>query len=193
VRVALDRVSTSCGFGVPSFEFDSDREALERWALGKGPEGPRGVSFEKESIEHRRVARVRRSQRCVTSRRGERGLHSRANSHRRRRGRRGRADLPHCADPLLVTAQPFRSRRSAPDASEARPLAPAPRRGPGCGGGRRLLPETGAPRSGRELTFAPGQASLPETISSRSARPAARRSCYRRSSPRWSWPPVRRR
>jgi hypothetical protein len=39
VRVALDRVSTSCGFGVPSFEFDSDREALERWALGKGPEG----------------------------------------------------------------------------------------------------------------------------------------------------------
>src|SRR5262245_55861547 len=39
VRVALDRVSTSCGFGVPSYEFDSDREALERWALSKGPEG----------------------------------------------------------------------------------------------------------------------------------------------------------
>ena len=39
VLVEVTRVSDSCGWGVPHFEFTEDREALEKWAAGKGPEG----------------------------------------------------------------------------------------------------------------------------------------------------------
>jgi hypothetical protein len=39
VRVALDRVSTSCGYGVPLMEVVTDRDQLVAWAEKKGAEG----------------------------------------------------------------------------------------------------------------------------------------------------------
>ena len=35
----VKRVQTSCGFGVPVMRFESDRDALVRWAEAKGDEG----------------------------------------------------------------------------------------------------------------------------------------------------------
>ena len=35
----VDLVQTSCGFGVPLFEYVSERDDLDRWAAGKGAEG----------------------------------------------------------------------------------------------------------------------------------------------------------
>lgn len=39
--VDVMRVQTSCGFGVPLMKFEGDRDALARWAQGKGEEGLR--------------------------------------------------------------------------------------------------------------------------------------------------------
>jgi len=39
VRIDLDRVSTSCGFGVPLMEFSADRDVLDKWAKAKGADG----------------------------------------------------------------------------------------------------------------------------------------------------------
>lgn len=38
VRVAVERVSTSCGYSVPFMDFREDRPALDKWATAKGPE-----------------------------------------------------------------------------------------------------------------------------------------------------------
>jgi hypothetical protein len=38
VRVEVDRVSDSCGHGVPLMEYRGDRDQLERWALNRGEE-----------------------------------------------------------------------------------------------------------------------------------------------------------
>jgi hypothetical protein len=35
ITVAVDRISDSCGFGVPEMEYRADRDALDRWAGGK--------------------------------------------------------------------------------------------------------------------------------------------------------------
>ncbi len=39
VRLDFDLVKTSCGFGVPVFEYVEERDTLEKWANKKGPEG----------------------------------------------------------------------------------------------------------------------------------------------------------
>jgi hypothetical protein len=39
VRVAVTRVSTSCGFSVPLMDFRQERDTLDRWAAAQGPEG----------------------------------------------------------------------------------------------------------------------------------------------------------
>jgi hypothetical protein len=39
VRVALERVSSSCGYGVPLYSFQAERDQLERWSERKGPDG----------------------------------------------------------------------------------------------------------------------------------------------------------
>lgn len=39
IRVAVERVSTSCGYGVPLMRYDANRETLLEWAGRKGPEG----------------------------------------------------------------------------------------------------------------------------------------------------------
>lgn len=37
--VVVDEVSTACGFGVPLYSFDQQRETMRTWAEAKGPEG----------------------------------------------------------------------------------------------------------------------------------------------------------
>jgi hypothetical protein len=39
ITVALDRIQTSCGFGVPLMDLVGPRDELDRWAERKGPEG----------------------------------------------------------------------------------------------------------------------------------------------------------
>ena len=39
IRVQVDRVSSSCGFGVPEYAFKGERATLSKWAAGKGREG----------------------------------------------------------------------------------------------------------------------------------------------------------
>jgi hypothetical protein len=39
VRIRATRISDSCGFGVPRYEYESERDQLQRWAERKGPEG----------------------------------------------------------------------------------------------------------------------------------------------------------
>jgi hypothetical protein len=38
VHVAVTRVASSCGYGVPLFEFRGHRDTLAKWAINKGPE-----------------------------------------------------------------------------------------------------------------------------------------------------------
>jgi len=39
VVLEVDRVQTSCGYGVPLFEYVGERDTLRRWALAKGDAG----------------------------------------------------------------------------------------------------------------------------------------------------------
>jgi hypothetical protein len=39
IQIAVTRVSSSCGFGVPLYDLHSPRETLEEWAKAKGPDG----------------------------------------------------------------------------------------------------------------------------------------------------------
>jgi hypothetical protein len=39
IVVDLDRVGTSCGFGVPVYDYVAERTRLHEWAASKGPEG----------------------------------------------------------------------------------------------------------------------------------------------------------
>ncbi|MEM7413988.1 MAG: pyridoxamine 5'-phosphate oxidase family protein [Gemmatimonadota bacterium] len=53
IRVRVERVSDSCGFGVPLYAFESHRTQLPAWADRKGDEGVRDYWAEKngESID----------------------------------------------------------------------------------------------------------------------------------------------
>ena len=39
VRLAVDRVQTSCGYGVPLFAYKGERPSLDNWGKSKGEEG----------------------------------------------------------------------------------------------------------------------------------------------------------
>ena len=39
VQVAVTRISTSCGHGVPIMDFRARRGLMEKWAMSKGPDG----------------------------------------------------------------------------------------------------------------------------------------------------------
>lgn len=39
VRIDFDLVKTSCGYGVPFFDYSGERDTMDRWAEAKGPEG----------------------------------------------------------------------------------------------------------------------------------------------------------
>ena len=47
VRIAIDRIADSCGFGVPLFAFDGHRSQIPDWAARKGPEGLREYQVQK--------------------------------------------------------------------------------------------------------------------------------------------------
>jgi len=53
VHIRVDRVSDSCGYSVPLYQFQSQRDTLDRWALKKTPEGLKAYRGEKnrESID----------------------------------------------------------------------------------------------------------------------------------------------
>ena len=50
VRLAVDRVQTSCGYGVPRFDYRGERPALENWAQAKGEDGLAAYRREKNAI-----------------------------------------------------------------------------------------------------------------------------------------------
>jgi hypothetical protein len=50
IDMSIDLVQTSCGYGVPLFEFKADRDQLEEWAERKGPEGIREYWEEKNQL-----------------------------------------------------------------------------------------------------------------------------------------------
>ena len=39
IRVELDRISDSCGYGIPLYRYEGDRTQLARWAQQKGDDG----------------------------------------------------------------------------------------------------------------------------------------------------------
>ena len=39
IRVRLSRVATSCGYGIPRFDYIAERDQLAKWAEKKGPDG----------------------------------------------------------------------------------------------------------------------------------------------------------
>ena len=39
IHIRVDRVSDSCGYAVPLYQFQSQRDTLDRWAVKKTPEG----------------------------------------------------------------------------------------------------------------------------------------------------------
>jgi len=39
VRVRVTRVATSCGYGIPLFEYQGQREILPKWGRARGPDG----------------------------------------------------------------------------------------------------------------------------------------------------------
>ncbi|WP_394699096.1 pyridoxamine 5'-phosphate oxidase family protein [uncultured Cohaesibacter sp.] len=47
VRLKFDLVQTSCGYGVPMFDYQEDRDVLDNWAKGKGRDGIRDYWQEK--------------------------------------------------------------------------------------------------------------------------------------------------
>jgi hypothetical protein len=49
IDVAVERVQTSCGFGVPRMEFVGERDQLPRWAAAKGEDGLIGYRREKNA------------------------------------------------------------------------------------------------------------------------------------------------
>lgn len=50
VCLEIERVQTSCGYGVPLFSFDGDRPTLERWAEAKGEDGLEAYRHEKNRV-----------------------------------------------------------------------------------------------------------------------------------------------
>ncbi|HMN74416.1 MAG TPA: pyridoxamine 5'-phosphate oxidase family protein [Rhodoblastus sp.] len=50
VRLAVDLVKTSCGYGVPAFDYQRERPALDNWADNKGPAGVEAYWREKNAV-----------------------------------------------------------------------------------------------------------------------------------------------
>jgi hypothetical protein len=53
IRAELSRIADSCGYGVPLYQYKSDRSQLGEWAERKGPEGLRTYQLERnrESLD----------------------------------------------------------------------------------------------------------------------------------------------
>jgi len=53
IRVQVERISDSCGYGVPLYEYKEERSQLPAWAERKGPEGVRRYQLDnnRESLD----------------------------------------------------------------------------------------------------------------------------------------------
>lgn len=50
IRADIDRVSTSCGFSIPLYEYVGDRPTLDEWAERKGQDGIVEYWLEKNTV-----------------------------------------------------------------------------------------------------------------------------------------------
>ena len=50
VHIQVARVSTSCGYAVPTFDYHADRDILDKWATAKGEEGLREYRAAKNAL-----------------------------------------------------------------------------------------------------------------------------------------------
>jgi Pyridoxamine 5'-phosphate oxidase len=50
IVVSVDRISDSCGYGVPLYQFDQNRTQLEAWCDRKGTDGIRTYQLEKNAL-----------------------------------------------------------------------------------------------------------------------------------------------
>ena len=50
VRLRVDRVQTSCGYGTPLFDYRGERPSLDNWARAKGEEGLEAYRREKNAV-----------------------------------------------------------------------------------------------------------------------------------------------
>jgi hypothetical protein len=50
IRVDVERISDSCGYGVPRLRFESDRDQLRLWAERKGDDGLERYRHEKNAV-----------------------------------------------------------------------------------------------------------------------------------------------
>lgn len=47
IKITVSRISTSCGFAVPLFQYQNDRNVLDQWAVKKGTAGLKEYRREK--------------------------------------------------------------------------------------------------------------------------------------------------
>src|SRR3954468_23293228 len=50
IVVRVERISDSCGYGVPLMTFEGHRDAPAKWAVAKGPEGLKKYMAEKNRV-----------------------------------------------------------------------------------------------------------------------------------------------
>lgn len=50
IRINISRISDSCGFGVPKYDFKADRDAMQKWADGKGQKGVRTYVAQRNAV-----------------------------------------------------------------------------------------------------------------------------------------------
>lgn len=50
VRLDFDLVQTSCGYGVPLYDYQGERDTMDRWAEAKGPDGIDAYWHEKNQV-----------------------------------------------------------------------------------------------------------------------------------------------
>lgn len=50
VRIAIERIADSCGFGVPLFAFEAHRSQLADWTARKGQQGLRDYQAQKNRV-----------------------------------------------------------------------------------------------------------------------------------------------
>lgn len=50
VRISIDRIADSCGYGVPLYAFEGSRSQLSDWAARKGPQGLHEYQVQKNRI-----------------------------------------------------------------------------------------------------------------------------------------------
>lgn len=50
MQLDFDLVKTSCGYGVPLFDYHGERDTMDRWASAKGDDGLDGYRREKNAV-----------------------------------------------------------------------------------------------------------------------------------------------